>query len=162
MAIYHLSVKAIGRSAGRSAKVVGNNVDVLVTYSTPAALAAKKATSTVPIVVASMGDPVGTGEAQSLARPGGNLTGLSLGYADIAGKWLELAQETVPRLSTVALISNPDSPGVRTRGEGDRGDRANTSVEGSRPRRARTRRARWRVAPGWQKIRCTEPPTAVG
>jgi len=100
----------IDRLPGLMAEVVANNVDVLVTYSTPAALAAKRATSTVPIVVASMGDPVGTGEAQSLARPGGNLTGLSLGYADIAGKWLELLQETVPRLSAVALISNPDSP----------------------------------------------------
>jgi putative tryptophan/tyrosine transport system substrate-binding protein len=92
------------------AEVVGHKVDVIITYSTPAAIAAKRATSTIPIVVAIMGDPVGTGEAQSLARPGGNLTGLSLGYADIAGKWLELLQETVPGLSTAALISNPDNP----------------------------------------------------
>ncbi len=106
----HWAGNRIDRLPGLMAEVVGNNVEVLVTYSTPAALEAKKATNTLPIVVAIMGDPVGTGEAQSLARPGGNLTGLSLGYADIAGKWLELLQETVPRLSTVALISNPNNP----------------------------------------------------
>jgi len=93
------------------AEVVERKVDVLVTYSTPAALAAKKATRTIPIVSAVMGDPVGTGEVQSLARPGGNLTGLSLGWAQgIGGKWLELLHEMVPRLSTVAVISNPDNP----------------------------------------------------
>jgi putative tryptophan/tyrosine transport system substrate-binding protein len=90
--------------------VVGQKVDVLVTYSTPAAIAAKNATSTVPIVDVLMGDPVGTGLAASLARPGGNLTGLSNGWADIAGKWLELLREAVPRLSTVAVIANPDGP----------------------------------------------------
>ena len=91
-------------------EVVGRNLDVLVTYSTPAAIAAKNATSTVPIVVAHMGDPVASGLAASLAHPGGNLTGLSLGWADIAGKWLELLQETIPRLSTVAVIGDPASP----------------------------------------------------
>ena len=91
-------------------EVIGRKVDVLVTYSTPAAIAAKNATSTIPIVVAMMGDPVGAGLATSLAHPGGNLTGLSLAWADIAGKWLELLQETVPRLSTVAVIADPNSP----------------------------------------------------
>jgi putative ABC transport system substrate-binding protein len=92
------------------AEVIGQKIDVLVTYSTPAAIAAKNATRTVPIVDALMGDPVGTGLAATLARPGGNLTGLSLGWADIASKWLELLQETVPRLSTVAVLENPDNP----------------------------------------------------
>jgi len=106
----HWAGNRIDRLPGLMAEVVGHKIDVLVTYSTAAAIAAKKATSALPIVVAIMGDPVGTGEAESLARPGSNLTGLSLGYADIAGKWLELLQETVPRLSTAALISNPDNP----------------------------------------------------
>jgi putative ABC transport system substrate-binding protein len=93
------------------ADLVGRKVDVIVTYSTPAAAAAKSATSTIPIVVASMGDPVGTGVAASLAHPGGNLTGLSLQMTEgIPGKWLELLQETVPRLHTVAVIGNPDTP----------------------------------------------------
>jgi putative ABC transport system substrate-binding protein len=92
------------------ADVVGQKVDVLVTYSTPGAIAAKSATSTVPIVDALMGDPVGMGLAASLARPGGNLTGLSMSWTDMTGKWLELLQEAVPQLSTVAVIANPDGP----------------------------------------------------
>ena len=92
-------------------EMVEHKVDVIVTYSTPAAVAAKNATSTIPIVVASMGDPVATGLAASLAHPGGNLTGLSLQMTEgIPGKWLELLQETVPRLHTVAVIGNPDTP----------------------------------------------------
>ena len=75
-------------------QVIGLKVDVLFTYSTPGAIAAKNATSAIPIVAAAMGDPVGTGLAGSLAHPGGNLTGLSLGFGEgIAGKSLELLQE---------------------------------------------------------------------
>jgi putative ABC transport system substrate-binding protein len=90
--------------------VVARNIDVLVTSTTPAAIAAKKVTSTVPIVVVAMGDPVGMGLVNSLSRPGGNLTGLSLQWADLSGKWVELLQEAIPRLSTLAVISNPASP----------------------------------------------------
>ena len=92
------------------AEVAGLKVDVLVTYTTPAGIAARNATRTIPIVDAHMGDPVGTGLVASLARPGGNLTGLSQGFADISGKWLELLKDTIPRLSTVAVIENPDNP----------------------------------------------------
>jgi putative ABC transport system substrate-binding protein len=100
----------IDRLAALMNEVIERKVDVLVTYSTPGAVAAKNATSTVPIVVAVMGDPIGSGVAASVARPGGNLTGLSLEWGEgIAGKWLELLQETVPRLSTVAVVANPDS-----------------------------------------------------
>jgi len=91
------------------AEVVERNVDVIFTAGTRGAMAAKNATSTIPIVAVGMGDPVRSGLAASLARPGGNLTGMSMGYSEgIAGKWLELLQETVPRLSTVAAIVNPD------------------------------------------------------
>jgi putative ABC transport system substrate-binding protein len=90
------------------AEVIERKVDVLVTYGTPAAIAAKRATNTVPIVIAVMGDAVRSGLVESLAHPGGNLTGLSIGVAEgMAGKWLELLRETVPRLSTVAIIANP-------------------------------------------------------
>lgn len=100
----------IDRLPALMSEVIGRKVDVIVVFTTPAALAAKNATKSIPIVVASMGDPVGTGVAASLARPGGNLTGLSSEIAeDLGGKWLELLQEVVPRLSTVAVISNPDS-----------------------------------------------------
>ena len=96
------------------ADVVAKRVDVIVTRSTPAAMAAKNATTTIPIVVASVGDPVGTGLVVSLAHPGGNLTGLSLEQtADLSGKWLELLQEAVPQLATVAVIANPDSAYVK-------------------------------------------------
>ena len=92
-------------------EMVASKVDVLITYSTQAAEAAKKATSTIPIVVAVMGDPIRSGLAVSLAHPGDNLTGLSMGAAEgMAGKWLELLQEAVPHLSTVAVIENPDNP----------------------------------------------------
>jgi putative ABC transport system substrate-binding protein len=92
------------------AEVVERRVDVIFTSGTPAAIAAKSATSTIPIVVAAMGDPLGTRLVASLTRPGGNLTGLSLeATGELTGKWLEILQETVPRLSTLAVISNPDS-----------------------------------------------------
>ena len=85
--------------------------DILVTYTTAAGLAARKATATIPIVNAMMGDPVRTGLADSLSRPGGNLTGLSLAIGEgMGGKWLELLHECVPRASTVAVIGNPDNP----------------------------------------------------
>ena len=95
------------------ASVVERKVDILVTWGS-GAMAAKQATSAIPIVVADMGDPVGTGLASSLAHPGGNLTGLSLQWDEgVTGKWLELLQEAVPKLSTVAVIHNPNSPFVQ-------------------------------------------------
>lgn len=79
-------------------ELVDRKVDVLVTYSTPAGIAAKNATSTVPILDAAMFDPVRDGLVVSLARPGGNLTGMSWAWSEgFGGKFLELLQETVPR-----------------------------------------------------------------
>jgi putative ABC transport system substrate-binding protein len=90
--------------------LVARDVDVVITYTTPGAVAAKAATKTIPIVCASMGDPVGIGLVSSLARPGGNLTGLSSEIGqDMSGKWLELLRELLPRLSGVAVLTNPDS-----------------------------------------------------
>jgi putative ABC transport system substrate-binding protein len=92
-------------------EVVAQRVDLIVTYGTPAATAARRATYTIPIVVMGMGDPVATGLIESLARPGGNLTGLSTGWDEsFAGKWLELLQECVPRLTTVAVIGHASNP----------------------------------------------------
>ncbi|MEO8628880.1 MAG: ABC transporter substrate-binding protein [Betaproteobacteria bacterium] len=96
------------------AEVIERNVNVIIAGSTPAEIAAKNATSTIPIVVVGMGDPVRSGLAASLARPGGNVTGTSMGYGeDFSGKWLQLLQETVPRLSTVAMIVNPNNSVAR-------------------------------------------------
>jgi ABC-type uncharacterized transport system substrate-binding protein len=93
--------------------VIERKVDILVTWGS-GAVAARQATRTIPIVAADMADPVGSGLASSLAHPGGNLTGLSLQWDEgVTGKWLELLQEAVPKLATVAVIHNPDSPAVQ-------------------------------------------------
>jgi putative ABC transport system substrate-binding protein len=86
-------------------------VDVIVVTGTAAALAAKQATSSVPVVVTGIGDPVVSGLVQTLARPGGNVTGLSVQIAEgMPGKWLELLKEAVPRAAEVAVILNPSYP----------------------------------------------------
>src|SRR5262249_51234320 len=72
-------------------------VDAILTYSNAAALAAKRATTTVPIVFAAAGDPVGTGLIASISRPGGNITGLSILQTDLAGKRIEILREIMPR-----------------------------------------------------------------
>ena len=93
------------------AEVIDRKVDVLVTYGTPGAIAARKATSVIPIVAWALSDPIRTGLATSLARPGANLTGLSMGFAEgLAGKFLEILNDAVPQLSTVAVIVNLNNP----------------------------------------------------
>ena len=95
-----------------AAELVRLRVDLLLTRGSPAVLAAKKATGTLPIVMAAHGDPVGTGLVPSLARPGGNVTGLSSVITELAGKRLELIREILPTLSRVALLYNPSNPGA--------------------------------------------------
>jgi len=98
------------RLPGLISEVIARKVDVLFTYTFPSVVAAKAITSTTPIV-AVMADPVGSGFAATLAHPGGNLTGLSTAWDDgRGGKWLEMLQEVVPGLSTVAVISDPADP----------------------------------------------------
>ena len=87
------------------AELLAAKVDVIVTAGTPAALAVKKATTTVPLIMVAVGDPVGTGLVPSLARPGGNLTGLSSVAPDLEGKRLQLLREIVPALSHVSPCS---------------------------------------------------------
>ena len=81
-------------------------VDVIVTYGTPPSKAAKHATAVIPIVFCGGSDPVGSGLVSSLARPGGNITGLSLQQSDIVGKKLELLREVVTGLRRLALLGN--------------------------------------------------------
>ena len=92
------------------AELIAANVEVIVTAGTPAALAMKKATTTVPLVMVAVGDPVGTGLVPSLARPGANLTGLSSVAPDLEGKRLQLLREVVPTLSHVAMFINSLNP----------------------------------------------------
>jgi putative tryptophan/tyrosine transport system substrate-binding protein len=92
------------------AELLRLDVDVIVAGGTPAPLAAKRATTTIPIVMSSAGDPLGTGLVASLARPGGNVTGLSMMVTDLAGKWLEILKELLPRVSRVAVLWNAANP----------------------------------------------------
>ena len=92
------------------AELLRLQVDVLVIDSTPAGLAAKRATSTIPIVLAASGDPVGNGLVGSLARPGGNITGMSVMHAELGAKRLELLKDMVPTAARVAVLLNPDNP----------------------------------------------------
>jgi putative ABC transport system substrate-binding protein len=92
-----------------AAELVRLKMDVLVTYGTVGTLALKKATSTIPIVMAGSADPVGRGIVASLPRPGGNVTGLSSLSADLSGKRLELLKETVPRLTRVGVLWSPSA-----------------------------------------------------
>jgi putative ABC transport system substrate-binding protein len=92
------------------AELVRLKVDVMVVSNTPAALAAKQATRTIPIVMPSMGDPLGTGLVASLARPGGNITGLSGMQPELVEKQLEFLKEVLPTVSRVAVLWNPANP----------------------------------------------------
>jgi putative tryptophan/tyrosine transport system substrate-binding protein len=99
------------RYAEIAAEMVRLKVDVIVTSGGAASLAAKQATAVIPIVFAAAGDPVGTGLVASLARPGSNVTGLSLQQPDFAGKRLELLREVVPGLRRLAMLANIGSLG---------------------------------------------------
>ena len=86
------------------------NVDIIVASETPSVQAAKRATSDIPIVMAPAGDPVASGLVASLARPGGNVTGLSAATAVLAGKSLELIREVLPSVQRVAVLAHPTNP----------------------------------------------------
>jgi len=92
------------------AELIRLRVDVIVIIGDPLVLAAKQATSTVPIVMVGAGDPVGRGFVASLARPGGNITGISNLVVPLTGKWLELAKEVTPGISRVAILRNGGNP----------------------------------------------------
>jgi putative ABC transport system substrate-binding protein len=100
------------RLAEIAAEFVQRKVDVIVTHSADPVIAARKATSVIPIVFGVVGDPVGTGLVASLARPGGNVTGLSGQSPDLAAKRLLLLREVVPGLQRLAVIRHHDAPGV--------------------------------------------------
>jgi putative tryptophan/tyrosine transport system substrate-binding protein len=100
------------RATEIAAEFVRLKVDAFVTYATVPVMAAKQATSSIPIIFAVAGDPVGTGIVASLARPGSNVTGVSLQKTDLAGKRLELLRELVPGLHRLAILANVGSSGV--------------------------------------------------
>lgn len=93
-------------------ELVGLKVDAIVVNTTPAALAAKKATSTIPVIITTAIDPVGAGLAASLARPGGNVTGIGLLVPELSAKALVLLKEAVPRVTRVAVLWNAANPAL--------------------------------------------------
>jgi putative tryptophan/tyrosine transport system substrate-binding protein len=101
----------LDRAPALAAELVRLKVDVIVTGGPQSTRAAKEATVTIPIVMAFDNDPVGNGFVASLARPGGNITGLSTLYPEISGKQLELLKEIIPRLSRLAVLGNSTHPG---------------------------------------------------
>jgi putative tryptophan/tyrosine transport system substrate-binding protein len=95
-----------------AAELVHLPVDIIVTWTTPAIQAAQQATTTIPIVMAASGDPIRTGFVESLARPGGNITGLTILSAELSAKRLELLTQLVPGLARVAVLWTPANPAI--------------------------------------------------
>jgi putative ABC transport system substrate-binding protein len=95
-----------------AADLVGRKVDIIITQGTPAALAAKKTTTVIPIVMAIVGNPVETGIVVSLARPGGNITGSSFFWAEVNAKRLEFMKDLNPSLARAGALMNPDNPAM--------------------------------------------------
>jgi putative ABC transport system substrate-binding protein len=137
------------RYAENAAEFVRLKVDVIVTEATPPTLAAKQATAVIPIVFAAVSDPVGTGLVASLARPGGNITGLANQTSDTAGKKLEFLREAVPDLRRLAIMANVGNPAsVLEMGEAQAAARKlGLEVTTSEIRRARD------IAPAFKALR---------
>jgi putative tryptophan/tyrosine transport system substrate-binding protein len=95
-----------------AAELIRSNIDLLVTHGTPGSLAAKQATATIPLVIASIGDPVAVGLVASVARPGGNVTGESFFSPEMQAKKIELLKEMMPHVMRVAVLSNPDNSAI--------------------------------------------------
>ncbi len=100
----------VERLASLAQELIDRKPDVLLVSTTPGIVAAKAATSTIPIVMVLVADPVGTGIVPSLARPGGNITGITTIVAELWGKRLEILKEIVPTASRIAVLTNPDNP----------------------------------------------------
>jgi putative ABC transport system substrate-binding protein len=98
------------RFPGLVADLIGRGVDLIVTRGTPAAKSAKAATTTIPIVMAAIGEPLGVGVVASLAQPGGNVTGFSAFVTELSGKRVELLKETFPSITRVGLLQNMGNP----------------------------------------------------
>lgn len=111
---YRYAEGKLGRLPGLAAELLRLNVDMVFAYSTPAVRVLKEATTIVPVVTVSA-DPVRNGFVASLARPGGNITGLANLTPELAGKRLELLKEVVPKISRVAVIWNSNDPGSELR-----------------------------------------------
>ena len=135
------------RLANIAAELGRQKVAALVTLGTPAPLAAKQATQTIPIVMIAVADPQRTGLVASFARPGGNITGLTILGPELAAKRLQLLKEVVPKVSRVAFLWNPDNPGTainfeKCTGWGTDPRRGNAIDRGTQPHRTGERFSR--------------------
>ena len=130
------------RMPAMASELVALNVDVIVTAGTPAIRAAKAATQKIPIVIAAVGDAVGGGLVESLARPGGNITGATYFAPELAAKQLELLKETFPQAVRIAFVVNPDNPAMVPR----------NAMWSPPPRR-------W--ASSWKPSRCAVRPISI-
>src|SRR5207302_1988930 len=108
--IEHRPAERADRLPALAAELVSLKVQVIVATGSQAVHAAQQATTDIPIVMTSSSDPIGTGFVASLARPGGNITGMSLLSTDVSGKRLQLLRDIVPGLSRIAILWNPDDP----------------------------------------------------
>jgi putative ABC transport system substrate-binding protein len=110
--VYQWAEGKLSRLTELAKELVDLKVDVITAFSTPAAIAAQKATQTIPVVFGGVGDPVGSGVVPSLSRPGGNITGISILATELSAKRLELLEEIVPGGSPVAMFWNDTNPGM--------------------------------------------------
>jgi ABC-type uncharacterized transport system substrate-binding protein len=110
--VYRSGEGRIDRFPKLVAELINLKVDILVTRGTPATIAAKNATTTIPIVMSSIGEPLETGAVASLARPGGNVTGLSSFVTELTAKRIEILRELLPGMSRIALIDNMENKSV--------------------------------------------------
>jgi putative ABC transport system substrate-binding protein len=110
--------ESFAKDAGAAADLVRSNVDVIIAWTTPAVVAAKKATSTIPIVMVGVSNPIEVGFINSLARPGGNITGVSNLASDLGAKLVELLNEVVPNAKRIGLVCNPANPGAMLQATG--------------------------------------------
>lgn len=109
---YRFAEGNFDRLPNLAAELIGKKVDIIVAAPSPAVVAAKRATDSIPIVMANVADPVGSGLVASLARPGGNITGLSYSFGwDVWGKQLQILNEAIPSARRVAILSNPANAG---------------------------------------------------
>jgi putative ABC transport system substrate-binding protein len=107
---YRLTDGSPARASEAAADLVTRKVDVILAWTTTMANAAQRATAIIPIVIVGISDPIGTGLVGSLARPGGNITGLGNFARDLSGKLVEILVEAVPGISSLAALANPDNP----------------------------------------------------
>jgi len=133
---YPVCERRLERLPSLAAELVRLNVEIIVAAETPAIRPAREATKTIPIIFPVAGDPVATGDVQSLARPGANVTGLSILAPDLGGKRLELLKEMMPGLSRLAVLWVPENPYAalvlrETEGQGSTGA-SSASIEGAR------------------------------